>query len=144
MYIRPMDTSTKIKTSNHCVYALHCHLVFVTKYRRKVFEAKHIAMMKDVFADVCDKFEADLIECNGENDHVHLHVEYPPKHSLSSLVNSLKGVSSRLLRRDYPALKGKTHREHLWSPSYFVGSCGGASLEVLKKYINNQSLISSP
>lgn len=85
--------------------------------------------------DVCEDFGAELIEFNGEDDHVHLLVSYPPKVALSTLVNSLKGVSSRRLRANHQI---KTHRNHLWSPSYYAASSGGATLETLKQYIRNQ------
>lgn len=91
-------------------------------------------------AAVCTGFDAALVEFNGEQDHVHLLLNYPPKVSISALVNSLKGVSSRMLRKEFgdfhPWLK---RRGVLWSPSYFAASCGGAPIEILKTYIQNQS-----
>ena len=112
------------------------HLVFVTKYRRGVLTAEHHKRLRAIFADVAADFESELRECDGEHDHVHLLIEYPPKVSVSKLVNSLKGVSSRLLRTEFPHIR--THRNHLWSPSYFAASCGGAPLEIIKTYIQNQ------
>ncbi|KFF96058.1 transposase [Streptomyces scabiei] len=89
--------------------------------------------------DVCQSFEAELREFNGEDDYVHLLVHYPPKVALSKLVNSLKGVSSRYLRAEYI---GRINRIGMgsvfWSPSYFAGSCGGAPLSTVKEYIENQ------
>ena len=75
-----------------------------------------------IFARVCRDFEAELVECSGEDDHVHLLVTYPPKDSLSKLANSLKGVSSRKLRDMRPEITGRYHRGVLWTPSYFVAS----------------------
>lgn len=114
---------------------MHVHLVFVTKYRRKVLTGEHIDYLTAVFRAVCDDFEAKLVECNGEDDHVHLLIEYPPKVSVSQLVNSLKGVSSRMLRKNF---RVRTHREHLWSPSYLAASCGGAPLSIIKQYVEHQ------
>lgn len=92
-----------------------------------------------MFQSVCSDMGAKLLNFNGEDDHVHLLVDYPPKVALSCLVNSLKGVSSRLLRRDMPELAyTKALRWHLWSPSWFGVSCGGAPLEVIKAYIDGQ------
>ena len=89
--------------------------------------------------EVCEDFDATLAEFNGEDDHVHLLVQYPPTVQLSRLVNSLKGVSSRILRREHPQeIKQMLWGDHLWSPSYFVGSCGGAPLSIVKEYIENQ------
>jgi len=95
-----------------------------------------------VRSSVCTDFEADLREFNGEQDHVHLLVFYPPKVRLSELVNSLKGVSSRLLKKEFPEIASfwsvRKSRGVLWSPSYFAGSVGGAPLSVVKRDIENQ------
>lgn len=131
-----MDESTQLRHGRHVVSNLHVHLVFVTKYRRRVFSAEHLEFMRGVLLSVCDDLGADLVEFNGEEEHVHLLVEYPPSVAVSSLVNSLKGVSSRMVRKEFPSIP--THRKHLWSPSYFASSCGGAPLSVLRTYIENQ------
>jgi REP-associated tyrosine transposase len=94
-----MANTNDFRTGRHCVFALHVHLVFVTKYRRKVLtEAAH-ATLRDLFTRLCQDFEARLVEANGADDQVHLLVEYPPKVALSKLVTSLNGVSSRRLRQ---------------------------------------------
>ncbi len=121
------------------VSALNAHLVFVTKYRRGVFNGDLLDVCKTVMEQVCLDFGVSLIEFNGEDDHVHLLIEYPPTVQLSRLVNSLKGVSARMLRTQRSAQVRKyLWEEHFWSPSYFVGSAGGASLDVLRTYIENQ------
>ena len=135
-----MADATAIRTGRHCVFNIHAHLVFVTKYRRKVLTREAIAYLTNVFTKVCADFEAQLIECNGEDDHVHLLVAYPPKIALARLVNSLKGVSSRMLRREMPHMVQRYYKGVLWSPSYFAGSCGGASLDVIKQYVENQRI----
>jgi putative transposase len=94
--------------------------------------------LKRIFAKVCHDFEAELVECDGEDDHVHLLVHYPPKVALSKLVNSLKGVSSRLLREARPEITGRYYKGVLWSPSYFAASCGGAPLSVISEYVRSQ------
>ena len=134
-----MEKVNDIRSGRHCVFMMHVHLVFVTKYRRGVFTKEILDDLKPIFASVCADFEAELVEFDGEDDHVHLLVNYPPKHAVSSLVNSLKGVSSRLIRkRGYPSLQRKLWGGSLWSPSYFAGSCGGAPIAVLRQYIENQ------
>ena len=87
---------------------------------------------------MCEDFEATLVDTNGEDDHVHLLVEYPPKVTLSTLVNSLKGVSSRRLEQVHPDVTARYWRGVLWSPSHFAASCGGAPLSIIKTYIENQ------
>jgi putative transposase len=94
--------------------------------------------LRGIFAHVCEDFEATLVDTNGEDDHVHLLVEYPPKVTLSTLVNSLKGVSSRRLRQVHPDVTVRYFRGVLWSPSYCAASCGGAPLSIIKTYIENQ------
>ena len=95
--------------------------------------------MEDVMREVCRDFECELVEFNGESEHVHLLVNFPPKVAISRLVNSLKGVSSRRLRQEFPELRRHYWRaQRLWSASYLAGSVGGATLEVLRRYIENQ------
>jgi putative transposase len=128
-----------IRTGRHCVFLLHVHLVFVTKYRRHVFQARHLDRLAEIFASVCSDFRTNLVEFNGDSEHVHLLVEYAPTLCVTRLVNSLKGVSSRLLRQEFPELRQHYWRaQRLWSRSYFAGSVGGAPLEVLKRYIEDQ------
>ena len=81
---------------------MHVHLVFGAKYRRRVFDGDAINRLRKIFTKVGADREAQLIEMDGEDDHVHLLVEYPPKVAVSKLMNSLKGVSSRLLRKERP------------------------------------------
>jgi len=122
------------------VYLLHAHVIFVTKYRGKVFDSEILDKMQELMKRICDDHEVVLKEFNGKSDHVHLLIEYPPKLALSKLVNTLKGTSSRELKRSFPELNQVAWRKNaLWSPSYFVGSVGGAPLEVLKQYIEQQN-----
>jgi len=136
-----MKKSNDLRTGRHCVFMMHVHLVFVAKYRRNVFTKRVFVELKTIFKNVCQDFECELIECDGERDHVHLLVNFPPKVQISKLVNSLKGVSSRLIRKkEFPSITEALWGGSLWAPSYFAGSCGGASLEVIKKYIESQDL----
>ncbi len=134
-----MKPSNDIRTGRHCIFNLHVHLVFVTKYRRGVFTKAILDDLRPILASVCHDFEAELVGFDGEDDHVHLLVNYPPKVAISTLVNSLKGVSSRLIRqKNDPEIRQKLWGAHLWSPSYFAGSCGGAPLSIIRQYIESQ------
>ena len=134
-----MDEQSGIRHGRHCVFKMHVHLVFVTKYRRGVFTNEILSDLRSIFKEVCDDFEAELVEFDGEDDHVHLLVNYPPKVAVSNLVNSLKGVSSRMIRqKKYPAIRKNLWGQALWSPSYFAGSCGGAPISVIRQYIEQQ------
>jgi len=103
-----------------------------------VLDGDAINRLRAIFTNVSSDFESQLVEMDGEGNLVHLLVNYPPKHSVSALVNSLKGVSSRLLRRERPDLARRYWKGALWSPSYFAASCGGAPSGILKAYIEQQ------
>ncbi len=134
-----MKKSTELRRGRTCVFLMHVHLVFVTKYRRKVFTHQILNELREIFTNICIDFEAYLVEFEGEGEHVHLLIQYPPKVAVSKLVNSLKGVSSRLIRKKgHPSIQNALWSGSLWSPSYFSGSCGGASLDVIKQYIEQQ------
>ncbi|HEY9890346.1 MAG TPA: IS200/IS605 family transposase [Candidatus Sericytochromatia bacterium] len=126
MYRRERHSVTDIKT----------HLVCVTKYRKPVFNDDGLKLIEESFRTVATKMNFQILEFNGEADHVHALIEYPPKLSISQIANALKGVSSR---RYGQAGNKKPHKEALWSSSYFAVSVGGAPLDVLKQYIKNQS-----
>lgn len=134
-----MNKVNSIRAGRHCVTSMHAHLVFVTKYRGRVFDGEAIEDLRNIFSKVCKDFEAKLVEMDGEQDHVHLLVEYPAKVSVSSLINSLKGVSSRLLKKGRPDISDRYWKGALWSPSYFASSCGGAPIEIVRQYIENQA-----
>lgn len=118
---------------------MHVHLVFVTRYRDGVLDEGMLSLCEQVMRRTCRDFGADLKEFNGEADHVHLLVHYPPKVAVSALVNSLKGVSARMLRSEYTARVNRASiNGHFWSPSYFAASCGGAPLSIIRQYIEQQ------
>lgn len=130
---------TDYRRGRSVVSLLHVHLVFVTKYRRDVLSERAIEVIREACKSVCQDFHASLVELNGEDDYVHLLVEYPATVTLSKLVNSLKGVSSRMLRaREFPEVQRRLWGGHLWSPSYFAVSCGGAPIAIVRQYIEDQ------
>lgn len=127
------------RTGRSCVYKNHVHLVFVTKYRRDVLTAKMLNRLQEIFAETCDQMNCKLLECNGEDDHVHLMVSANPKTAVANLVGKLKGKSAYMLRKEFwPVIRNKLWGNHFWSPSYCVVSVGGASLETVKAYIEHQ------
>jgi putative transposase len=139
-----MRGNNDIRRGRHCVFMMHVHLVFVTKYRREVFTKEMLEDLRGIFRSVCTDFDSELVEFNGEDDHVHLLLNYPPKVSVSALVNSLKGVSSRMIRQKrYSSIRKKLWGGALWSPSYFAGSCGGAPLAVIRQYIEQEKIPAS-
>ena len=128
--------TTSLRKERHSVSDLKIHLVCVTKYRQKILTVEGLAVIEKSFREVATKMDFQVQEFNGEADHIHALIEYPPKLSISQIVNALKGVSSRRYgQAGYPKPYGK---DALWSPSYFASSIGGAPLEILKQYIQNQ------
>ncbi|MFD7506875.1 IS200/IS605 family transposase [Streptomyces sp. NPDC059850] len=128
-----------MRTGRHVTYNLHAHLMFVTRYRRGVFDDAMLKRCEETMREVCGRFEAELREFHGEADHVHLLVYYPPKVALSKLINSLKGVSSGYLHAEYTGRINQIGMGSVfWSRSYFAGSCGGAPLTVIRQYIEGQ------
>jgi putative transposase len=125
------------RRGRHSVTDLKVHLVCVAKYRDEIFDAEKLAFIEGVFQQVAKQMDMVILEISGEDEHVHCLVEYPPKLSVSKIMNALKGVSSRRYgQAGYRKPYGKTA---LWSPSYFAVSVGGAPIEVLIKYIKEQS-----
>jgi len=127
------------RTGRSCVFKNTVHLVFVTKYRRGVFTSEMLERLKIVIAETCEQMDCEMLELNGEDDHVHMMISVHPKLAISNLVSKLKGKSSYLLRREYwERIRTMLWGKHFWSPSYCVVSCGGASLEVVKQYFKQQ------
>ncbi len=134
-----MSVKPSIRTGRHAVTNLHAHLVFTTKYRRGALTKTILNTCHETMKSVCGDFGCELKEFNGEDDHVHLLIEFPPTIQLSKLINSLKGVSSRVIRRDHHKhVKKYLWGGHLWSRSYYASTAGGAPLETIKEYIKNQ------
>lgn len=122
-----------------CVYKISLHLVFVTKYRKKVINDKMLKVIEDCFTSICEGMECTLLEFNGESDHVHLLVDMSPKVAPSVLINSLKSVSSRKMRQQFAKHLSVFYwgKSPFWSKAYCAVSTGGVSLEVVKRYIHS-------
>ena len=121
-------------SSGRSVSDLKAHLVLTTKYRRKIFTDEMLNRLSDVLSSLCEKWDCKLIEVNGESDHIHLLFQYYPQMELPKFVNNIKSVTSRKIRAQFPNAVGKA----LWNDSYFIASCGGVTVSVLKKYIESQ------
>lgn len=130
--------------NRHSVYSLNYHLVVVTKYRKKCISEEMLNRLKEIANNVFTSFKCELMEMNGEEDHVHLLFKAPPQVQLSKLINNFKTVSSRYIRKEYEQELAKHYwKPCFWSNSYMIFSAGGAPLEVIKKYIENQGQNSS-
>lgn len=128
------------RTGRSCVYKNHVHLVFTTKYRRKVFTLEMSKRVEDIMRETCLQMDCELLEYGAEDNHIHMMVAVHPKVAVSNLVGKLKGKSSYMIRKEFwEHVKTMLWGNHFWSPSYCVVSCGGASLDVVKSYIESQN-----
>lgn len=122
------------------VYTLTVHILFVTKYRRKVINQSVLHRLKEIFEETCAKWSCTLVEFNAESERAHLLVSFPPQVQLSKLIANLKTVSCRLLRQEFAQELERIYSKPVfWSRSYFVASCGGVTIDQLKKYVEKQS-----
>ena len=123
------------------VYRLNAHIVLVVKYRRKAITPLILSRLQEIFKNTLHKWDCELLEFNGESDHVHLLIDYKPDKPLSTLIGNLKTVSSRLIRKENPKLSQKYFygKPYFWTGSYFVASCGGVTVEQLKNYVEKQN-----
>jgi len=131
--------SKDFRTGRHVVYNLTAHVVLVTKYRKGCITDRVRESLITSAKETCERFEVELLEADGETDHLHLLISYPPKVALSTLIGALKTHSSRQVRaKGWPEIRNALWGDHFWSPSYFVTSTGGAPLERVAEYVQNQ------
>jgi len=131
--------STSYKSHSRAVSDLKAHLVLSTKYRRKVISAPMLVRLGEIIDTLCQKWGCSLIEFNGESDHVHLLFSYYPQMQLSKFVNNIKTVSSLYIRKEFPSEIQKFYwKPVFWHSAYFIASCGGVTVEELKRYVQQQ------
>jgi len=130
-----------MKSLHRAVFDLRVHLVLVTKYRKNILTPKILNRSQEIFTSLAKDWDIELIEFDGEADHVHLLLSLKPDIQPSKLVNNFKTVSSRLLRKEYGPHIAKFYKQSvLWSRSYCIISCGGVTVEKLKEYIEKQGM----
>ncbi len=127
------------KSHSRAVSDLKAHLVLTTKYRRKVIDAAMLVRLGEIFEQLCQKWGCEVVEFNGEQDHVHLLFSYYPQMQLSKFVNNLKTVSSLYIRKEFKNDVDKFYKKPVfWHSAYFIASCGGVTVEQLKRYVCEQ------
>ncbi len=126
-------------SSARSVSDLKAHLVLVTKYRNGLFNKPMLNRLQVIVKDLLVKWGCVCLEVNGEKDHIHILFQYTPQIQLSKLVNNIKTVSSRYLKKEFRQRFEQYYwKDALWSGSYYISSCGGVTVEVLKRYVQNQ------
>ena len=128
----------KLDTNAHSVFLLHYHLILVVKYRRQVFTDEISERAKEIFSYIAPSYKIELVEWNHDKDHVHILFKGQPKTEMSKFNNAYKSASSRLLKKEFPIIRQKLWKEMFWSQSFCLLSSGGAPIEVIKEYIENQ------
>ncbi|UWD49283.1 IS200/IS605 family transposase [Clostridioides difficile] len=128
----------KLDSNNHSVFSLHYHLVMCIKYRRKVIDESISNRLKDIFVDISHNYGVELIEWNHDVDHVHLLFKAKPNTEISKLLNAYKSASSRRIKNEFSIIRKHLWKEYFWSKSYCLVTIGGAPLEIVKQYIENQ------
>ncbi|MDJ0535874.1 MAG: IS200/IS605 family transposase [Xenococcaceae cyanobacterium MO_207.B15] len=130
----------KPNKGSHSVYSIHLHLVLVTKYRRKVITLPMIERMAEIFQNICKKKKSLMLQFDGESDHVHLLIDLHPDNNISQLVASFKSASSRIIRKEFKTEIDRVYSKPVfWSGLYYIASCGGVTIERLRKYIEEQN-----
>jgi putative transposase len=126
-------------SSGRCVSDMKAHLVLTTKYRRGVLSGAILTRLGEIISDLCEKWDCKLIEFNGEDNHVHLLFQYVPQMELPKFIGNLKSVTSRRIRTEFADAIEKVYWKNvLWNESYFIASCGGVTVSILRKYIEGQ------
>jgi len=125
------------RRSSHTVSSLTAHIVWVTKYRYPVLQGDIQKRCRELLIQICDSEDVRILKGVVSKDHVHMHVEYPPKLSLSNLVKRLKGRGSRRLQDEFPDLKKRYWGRHLWAIGFGVWSTGNISEEMVQEYLEH-------
>ncbi|MDM9379736.1 IS200/IS605 family transposase [Chlorogloeopsis sp. ULAP01] len=133
---------TKFRKASHAVFSIHLHVILVAKYRKDVITQDILSKLQEVLSRVCEKRKCMLLEFSGEENHVHLLIDFHPDNNISQLVGSLKSASSRIIRKEFQdylkSFYWKAKDPSFWTDAYSVVSVGGAPLEIVKEYIRAQ------
>jgi putative transposase len=134
------DDYLVLDTNNHSVFRLNYHLVLVVKYTRKVIDDKISNRLKEIFECIAPKYNVILEEWNHDKDHIHLLFRANPNTEISKFLNAYKSASSRLVKKDFPLIRNQLWKEYFWSRSYCLITTGGAPIDIVRKYIENQGM----
>jgi len=127
-----------LDTNNHSVFRLNYHLVLVVKYRKKVIDDNISNRLKEIFEYISPKYNVTLDEWNHDKDHIHLLFRSNPNTEISKFLNAYKSASSRLIKKDFPLIRNQLWKEYFWSSSFCLITTGGAPIDIVRRYIENQ------
>ena len=126
------------RKSSHTIYDIKYHIVWITKYRKPVVRGEIAERLRDLIREICKARDVEILKGHVSRDHVHVFLSVPPHFSVSQLVQSLKGKTSRKLLMEYKSLSRAFWGRHIWARGYFVASSGNVTDEVIMKYIEEQ------
>ena len=128
----------KLDNNNHSVFMLHYHLIMCIKYRNKVIDDKISNRLKEIFEKIAPSYNIALEEWNHDTDHVHILFRGQPNTEISKFINAYKSASSRLIKKEFPQIRNSLWKEMFWSQSFCLLTTGGATVGVIKQYIQSQ------
>ena len=128
----------QLDTNSHSVFLLNYHLILVVKYRKEVFNDIVSERARSIFENIAPNYKIEVIEWNHHKDHIHILFKAHPKTQISKFINAYKSASSRLIKKEFPSIKKQLWQDKFWSQSFCLLTTGGASLEVVKQYIESQ------
>jgi len=132
------DFTMKLDSNSHSVFSMNYHLVFCIKYRRKVIDDTISDRLKEIFERIGANYKITLVEWEHDNDHIHALIKGEPKTEMSKFINAYKSASSRLIKKEFPSIRKYLWKEYFWSRSFLLLTVGGAPIEIIKQYIQNQ------
>ena len=124
--------------NGHSVFSLYYYLVLVIKYRKEVLNDEISNRLQEIFVNIQENYNITNIEWNHDKDHVHILFKAYPNTEISKFINAYKSASSRLIKKEFPSIKKQLWEEYFWSRGYCLITTGGASIDVVKQYIENQ------
>lgn len=130
----------ELRSNQHSVFRLNYHLIMCVKYRKKVLNDIISDRLRSIFENICKSYNIVLVEWEHDIDHIHCLIEGHPNTEMSKFINAYKSASSRLIKKEFPAIRNQLWKEYFWSQSFCLITVGGVSLEVLKRYIQNQGV----
>lgn len=125
------------RKGSHTISHLTCHIVWVTKYRYHVLQGDIQKRCRELLIQICEVEEVSILKGVVSKDHIHMHIEYPPKKSISELVKRFKGRTSRMLQQEYPKLRERYWGRHFWAVSYGVWSSGNITDDMIQAYLEH-------
>jgi putative transposase len=132
---RKMNELVKVKSTQHAKYQIAYHFVWISKYRKAILIGKVKEFLEEIFQEIAEEYSFEILSMEIMPDHIHLFVSTSPKYAPSTIAKIFKGVSAKKLFQQFPELRQGYWKNHLWAPSYYVGTVGRVSEEIIKRYI---------